>query len=180
MAPAFALVLVFLIVPGRFSDALESVPATAETEETRLKGSLPELYLYRKSAEGAEALRSGVPAHAGDLIQVHYEAAGRKYGVILSVDGKGLVTRHLPESGNQAVPLTISGKTALPSAFELDDTPGREVFHFLASDTPFTLDSILAALSAVKMGNMWDTGSQPEPFGGISHTVFALTKESQK
>ncbi len=180
LAPAFALVLILMIVPIRFSGALETVPSRTETEVTRLKGSMPELYLYRKSAGGAEALRPGGATHAGDLIQVHYEAAGRKYGAIFSRDGNGLVTRHLPETGNQAALLAASGKTALASAFELDETPGREVFHFIASDRPFTLDSILASLSGGAESSGPDAGPRAESIGGMSHTVFVLTKESLK
>jgi hypothetical protein len=172
MVPAFALVLLLVIVPGRLGTPDGPAPAPAsegEVEKTRLKGSLPELYLYRKTGGDIEALKPGGPVRAGDLIQTHYEAAGMKYGAIFSLDGNGIVTRHLPERGNRSVALTPAGRIALASAFELDAAPGREDFHFLASDRPFDLDSALARLPPVSGSN-----------GGIHHTVFPLTKESRK
>lgn len=141
------------------------------TEATRLKGSRPGLYLFRKAGGGAEALPSGGKVHAGDLIQVFYEAAGRTYGAVFSVDGNGKVTWHLPESGNRAALLSPSGMIPLASAFELDATPGREVFHFLAADHPFALDTSLTALAT-------DSSGKPSPASGLSHSAFPLTKES--
>ncbi|MDB5106482.1 MAG: ActD [Fibrobacteres bacterium] len=176
-APAFALLLALIFVPVRtlFKGAegqgrMGPQPDAAE-DVTRLKGSLPALYLYRKAVGGAEALRPGNPVHAGDLIQVYYDAAGRKYGAIFSRDGEGKVTWHLPERGSQASPLSSSGKIALPSAFELDDSPGREDFHFVASDRPFPLDSILETPPR-KPGMI-------TAHAGISRTVFPLIKEAR-
>lgn len=170
LAPAFALLLVFLIIPGPPGgpNGTAMRPVEPEKEPTRLKGLVPELHLYRKSAGGAEALRPGGAVRPGDLIQVYYEAAGLRYGAIYSVDGNGAVTLHLPERGSHALPLTPSGRTPLASAFELDAAPGREDFHFLASDGPFDLDSALATPPPVS-----------ESRGAIRHAVFALTKEAR-
>lgn len=171
LIPACAVILIMVFAPHPFNGSgnrtLASVNTTApsESEATRLKGSLPELYLYRKSGGGGELLRNGNAVHEGDLIQVFYNAAGKKYGAIYSLDGRGKITWHLPEHGNQASLLSPSGKTALESAFELDAAPGHEDFHFVASDRPFALDSIQSVLLS---------GS------GFSHAIFSLTKDSLK
>ncbi len=202
LVPAFGLVLLLALIPGRFipdaDPALtggEGSPnaggADGNPETTRLKGSLPALFLYRKADSGAEALRPGSAVRAGDLIQVQYEAAGRKYGAVFSVDGSGKVTWHLPEGGNRSAVLSPSGRTALKSAFELDEAPGREDFHFVASDRPFALDSAAAAVaqglasSAESGGAGFSAHPEPDSQGnrskaGMTHTYFALTKDSLK
>jgi len=62
----------------------------------RVKGLEPTLLLFRKTPEGSEPLKDGAAARAGDLIRIGYRAAGQRWGVIVSVDGRGVVTRHLP------------------------------------------------------------------------------------
>ena len=62
----------------------------------RIKGSAidrPALAVYRRTPAGSERLADGDVARAGDLLRVGYQPAGRDYGVILSIDGRGAVTR---------------------------------------------------------------------------------------
>ena len=207
LAPAFALALLLVLKPDRFTGSGAATLAPADgngspdagaggvdggkgtSETTRLKGSLPILYLFRKADSGAEALRPGSAVRAGDLIQVQYEAAGRKYGAVFSVDGSGNVTWHLPERGNQSAALSPTGRTALKSAFELDDAPGREDFHFVASDRPFPLDSaadaVVKSLAAGSGGTGFTAPAVPDSQGNrsrpaMTYTFFALTKDTLK
>lgn len=203
LVPAFGLVLLLALIPGRFTPEAESTAlaegdgsqeaggADGNPETTRLKGSLPALFLYRKADTGAEALRPGSSVRAGDLIQVQYEAAGRKFGAVFSVDGSGKVTWHLPEGGNRSAVLSPSGRTALKSAFELDEAPGREDFHFVAADRPFSLDSaadaVVKGLASSAAGGGTGFSAHPEPDSqgnrskaAMTHTFFALTKDSLK
>lgn len=210
IAPAFALVLLLALVPNPITKHINSDMATpaqegregtqvadgaggagGNPETTRLKGSLPALFLYRKADTGAEALRPGSAVRAGDLIQVQYEAAGRKFGAVFSVDGGGTVTWHLPESGNRSAALSPRGRIALKSAFELDEAPGREDFHFIASDSPFPLDSAAGAVvkgnsSAAENGGAgFPAHPLPDSQGNrskaaMTHTFFALTKDNLK
>jgi hypothetical protein len=191
LVPIFGLALLLTLMPNRFScstgDDVEAAlgrRGTTGIEDTRLKGSAPALFLYRKTGAGAEPLASGSLARSGDLIQVQYDGAGRKYGAIFSLDGQNHVTWHLPGNGLQAA-LLASGKTPLSSAFELDEAPGREDFHFLASDQPFSPDSLAAAIAAgigsvaISPGQRPDSLSPASP-SRISHTLFALTKDNLK
>lgn len=193
LVPVFGLALLLILMPNRFSrpaggedtDAALA-PGAKDVEDTRLKGSAPALFLYRKTGAGAEPLVSGRPAHSGDLIQVQYDGAGRKYGAIFSLDGQNHVTWHLRGNGREAA-LLAAGKTPLTSAFELDDTPGREDFHFLASDLPFSPDSAAAIAAGPGSASMpGDPQSDGPPASSsrtpsrISHTLFALTKDNLK
>ena len=73
-----------------------------------------------------------------------YQAAGRKYGVILSADGRGRVTLYLPGEGKQAARL-ITDPLSLDFAYRLDDAPKWERFYFVASDAPFEVESVMVA-----------------------------------
>jgi hypothetical protein len=75
---------------------------TVTPDDTRIKGTVdgrPALAVYRRTPAGSERLADGDVARAGDLLRVGYASGGRAYGVILSIDGTGAVTLHLPPSG---------------------------------------------------------------------------------
>ncbi|MBN1838324.1 MAG: hypothetical protein JW820_20865, partial [Spirochaetales bacterium] len=77
--------------------------------------------------------------------QLGYVAAARAYGVILSIDGRGVVTLHFPVGSTGAGELEREGESLLPFAYELDDAPGFERFFFVTGPEPFAVDSVLEA-----------------------------------
>jgi hypothetical protein len=105
---------------------------------------------------------------AGDLLQLAYVAAGQRFGVVASVDGRGAVTLHLPEAAGPAAVLDERGETALPHAFELDDTPGVERFVFVTSGAPFEAGAIVAHLE----------GKAPRLPAGLSLRSVELEKST--
>lgn len=125
-------------------------PFPGEPEEiTRVKGLAPHLAVYRKSGADAERLGAGALARAGDLLQVGYVAAGRPFGAVLSVDGRGAVTLHWPEQ-EEAIPrLAQDGEVTLPQAYELDDAPAYERFFLVTSPEPFEVAEVMAAARAL-------------------------------
>lgn len=141
-----------------------------------LKGSRPRLALFRKTISGSEALEQGALARKGDWIRVGYRAAGRHYGMILSVDGRGAVTWHLPLGGGAAVPLASSETTLLDGAYELDDAPGFERFYFVTAEQPF--DSEAALFLARSQGAGVEGSAEPH-LRGLDRSVFALRKEAR-
>jgi hypothetical protein len=119
------------------------------SSETRLKGAGPHLTVFRKTPAGAEELRAGSLARQGDVLQLTYVAAGARYGVIFSVDGRGALTWHLPaaSNGGSAPALNTRGAEPLANAYELDDAPGFERFLFVFSSSPFPVAEVQAAAS---------------------------------
>ncbi|MCZ6634399.1 MAG: hypothetical protein O7G87_13420 [bacterium] len=113
-------------------------------EVVRIKGAT-RLVLYRKTETGNELLHNGAVARQGDLIQILYHAAGQKYGAILSTDGRGSVTTHLPAVGTQAALLedVKNEAVSLEFAYELDDAPHWERFYFITADSAFDLKPLL-------------------------------------
>lgn len=119
-------------------------PVVGESGD-RIKGLAPSLQLFRKTPDGSEPLADGAVARAGDVIRVGYRAAGRGFGVILSVDGRGAVTLHLPLRGDGAAALDSGDTVLLDHAYELDDAPHFERFYFVTAATPFPVTTVVDA-----------------------------------
>ena len=115
-----------LVVPGLAIGAMAAVASvlviirpgpghgggeTSSAETVTLKGLEPHLVIYRKTASGADVLGASNPVHARDMLQVAYIGAGRRFGVIASVDSAGTVTLHLPEQPGAASPLEGRAKS---------------------------------------------------------------------
>lgn len=158
LAAVILLAVVFAIyLPG------PEVPPTWDRkgmDGIRLKGVKPDLLLYRKRASEVEQLADSSVAYAGDLIQVFYRAAGKPFGVIVSVDGRGTVTRHLPSSGTSAVRLIQGDPVPLDYSYELDDAPKWERFYFLTADTSFDVRDVTRAakdgLDSLRVGREFE------------------------
>ncbi|MDP6775536.1 MAG: ActD-like protein [Candidatus Latescibacteria bacterium] len=144
---------------------------------TGIKGLEPTLVLYRQSDRGAERLADGVSAAQGDRIQIVYNAAGKRHGVIFSVDGRGQITQHLPERGDRSVELRPGRLDTLDFAYRLDDAPRLERFYQIAADSAFEARPILDAAREAAL-NDTVTASRPLPLpSGYSQHVKTLTKE---
>lgn len=130
--------------------ASEATPSSAapgpDDEPVRIKGLRPHLLLHRQRNGAVEALRDGAMARAGDLIQISYVAAGSRNGVVVSLDGAGLVTLHHPARPEAPAALVARGQHALDHAYELDDAQSFERFVLVTSgDEPLSATAVLAA-----------------------------------
>lgn len=146
MAAAAVLALAFLPRDVRDAGHGDVVAGLAGAEDTRAKGD-PHLVIHRKRGDEVERLGRDASARAGDLLQIGYVAAGHTHGVILSIDGAGVVTLHHPiapeadtalpaapiQGKPQAAPVAAPGKglIELAHAYELDDAPAYERFFFI-------------------------------------------------
>jgi hypothetical protein len=154
--------------------ALRTTPGSEDGD--RIKGLTPHVLLFKKTASGAVRLAPASLVRERDIIQLAYQAAGRRYGIIVSVDARGVVTRHLPATGNQAAPLR-PGTVALPDAYQLDDAPRWECFYLITADTPFNIEDVVSVVRRV--GRSAEPPAQfnlPTRFG---QEVFVLRKAAQ-
>ncbi len=154
MAAGSVLALLFLpqLRPGGDS---------ATSDGVRTKGLLPHLVAFRQPAAGArgqtqgqaDELADGAIARAGESVQLGYVAAGQRYGVLISIDGRGGVTLHLPASESELSPaLRQGGQALLEQSFRLDDAPRFERFFLVSSpDQPFSVAEVMR--SARKLAN---------------------------
>lgn len=149
-----ATAVVALGVGWRLLGPLRLLPAWMKSRSVeqvdRLKGD--SLVLFRKTAAGSEVLGNGARARAGDQIRIGYRAADHSYGVILSIDGRGVVTRHFPQQGERAALLTHDGLVLLDHAYELDDAPGWERFYLVTGREAFDWAPVLVAARALAAG----------------------------
>ena len=147
MVTACAAGLAVVLVVRDHKGASGPSPSEDQPEIIGIKGDLkPALRIYRKTGSGSELLSAHATVHRGDTLQIRYVAAGKHFGVIVSLDARGLLTFHLPESAGLAIALDHDGERALSHAYELDDSPGFERFFFITSDAPFTTAAIAQAL----------------------------------
>jgi len=163
-------------------------PAQSENGPDRIKGTAasgrPALAVYRRTNEGSEQLADGTVAHAGDLIRVGYRSAGHTYGVIVSIDGAGAVTVHLPPAGTQAALLKSEPTVLLDQAYELDDAPRWERFYFVTGDTAFDAAPVLQAArdaaNARRQQPPSDLALPPKVAQRLDQAGFTLQKESRR
>lgn len=178
--PALALMLVAIALTpvlwqAHRSFPVSGIPPVTEGSGDRLKGRQPKLVIFRKTTQGAEPVRPGEMLSAGTVLRVGYQAAGAKYGAILSYDGNGEVTVHFPASNSQSSVLEKS-ETLLPMAYELDNAPHFERFYFLTAPAPFDLESWIQRLRRDRIL----PASSPDPSTSTTLSVFEVQKASAR
>lgn len=141
-------------------------PVVAVNDDVRAKG-IARLNVYRQAGDHAEHLDEDALVHAGDAIQVRYNASGALYGVIASVDGAGTVTLHYPfDEDAPALATALAPKpTSLPNAYVLDNAPRFERFFFITSEDPIEVPQSLAALRALAARGDSDSARLELPAG---------------
>lgn len=140
-----------------------------------LKGSTPHIAVYRELANGYERLKPNVLGHRGETMQLRYVAAGYEFGAVLSIDGTGKITKHLPVEKSAAVKLKQTGEVALPYAFELDAAPDYERFVYVVAHEPFSTESIETSLHNLYLAGNAKTGNVVIPANGVQYS-FVVRK----
>ncbi len=150
IAMAAAAVALFLVIrPGgqRGADhAVVTDRGQAAGSSERVKGGHPYLRIHRQRGAGSERLIPEQRVTAGDRLQLSYVAGGARYGVILSIDGRGVVTVHFPEPETGDTALAERRKPVfLAHSYRLDDAPGFERFFLVTSEDPISVAAVRAA-----------------------------------
>ncbi|HET6146625.1 MAG TPA: hypothetical protein VFH68_03780 [Polyangia bacterium] len=188
--------LVLLVARPWADPARPTEPAPEEeVENTTSKGNEPSsatgprLLVYRQRAAGVtdqgsnEKLADGARAARGDLVQLAYALApDGMYGVLVSIDGAGRVTQHLPEEGagaRAAAPLRALREIHLPSAYELDDAPAFERFVLITAAEPFAVAPVLDAARALAAQAM-RAATLPLALPSTFHQTSVLLRKTSK
>ncbi len=123
-----------------------TAPPRPQVDVTRAKGDPLRLVVHRRTNHGSEPLSRGDAAAEGDLLQVGYRVEAAGHGVILSIDGRGQVTVHLPADDEPDAPALQSGTiVGLPHSYQLDDAPNFERFFFVYQRAPFATSVVISA-----------------------------------
>jgi len=180
-AVGFAAIVLVAVLPRLGTGPTDASHAAPVIETNRIKGLEPALVVYRRSDRGSETLADGAIARPGDLLRLGYTAAGRAYGVIVSIDGRGAVTLHLPPNGPRAASLGRGSHVLLDRAYELDDAPSWERFYFVTGDTAFEVAPIVeAARRAAAVHGLRSPPAALSIPGGLSQSTFSLQKEARQ
>ncbi|MCU0849019.1 MAG: hypothetical protein MUD12_14120 [Spirochaetes bacterium] len=111
---------------------------------TRIKGLVTGIEIFRKNGSAAEVLGDGSPVRKGDLLQISYFSHDKKFGSVISIDGRGTAVLHYPMEGGRTT--IFSGrKILLPNSYELDDAPRFERFFLVLSGKEFNAADVLSA-----------------------------------
>lgn len=178
LAAAALLVLVVARAGDWQASGRSSEDPTGTPIDGRAKGSDATLVVYRNTDAGAAVLADGEMVRTGDVIRIGYRVARPMYGAIMSVDGRGVVTRHLPDIGTAAVALVPGDLVLLDRAFELDDAPQVERVFLISAPEPFDLAPVLDAVRNAGHGTAPDSEALRLP-DAFATTAFSLVKESR-
>lgn len=159
-----------LLVTAASFAVMALVVAVPARDTTRAKGGGAALVIYRAGVDGhaPEVLAEGAIARRGDVLQLALRAEGARQAAVYSIDGRGLITEHMP-------PRDVGRKTELrlDDGCELDDAPRFERFVLLLGDT---LDgrAIRAALAKLALAD--DPATAPLVVPGARVVSRVLTK----
>jgi len=158
---AAAIALFVVLLPGT-SDQIPSDPDDGIIPTTA-KGLEPVLKVYQRTGEDSVRLKEGATARRADLLQLAYTASGWEHGVILSIDGRGAVTLHLPTQPAGETELSLDGEVALGFSYELDDAPRYERFFMVTSEMPIDVQAVLLAADQLASSGQAQAGDLPLP-----------------
>jgi hypothetical protein len=146
----------WLASAGAIAAVLLAVALQPAPPEVRAKGD-PVLSVLVEGQR--QPLQSGAIGDEGDRLQLVLDPSGARHAVVVSVDGRGVVTVHFPRTGGDTR-LPGGGAVPLDSSFRLDDAPSYEVFYAVTSQGPLDVDRIVSAAAA---GGPDEDLAVPEP-----------------
>lgn len=143
----------------------------------RTKGMEPHLLAWRRTKGEPEALGPGTVVSRGDTVQLAYVTAGARYGVIVSLDGRGHATLHFPSARDGSTRLSSDpGAVLLEESYELDDAPRFERFFFVTSNEPLDAASVIEATEKLASGRDGGLTGVPIVPGRTRIMAFLLPK----
>jgi len=110
-------------------------------EHINIKGEYG-IKVARLAGKEINMLENGNTAKEGDLIQLKYHIPTGKFGILLSLDGRGEITYHLLQNQNGSTDLNGEKKLTLQNSYELDDAPNFERFFMVVSESELSIEEI--------------------------------------
>ncbi len=94
-------------------------------------------------------VQQGDKLYPEDMVRFvpRFRGATARYVMVVSIDGRGAISRYFPVSSDTAKRVSRSG-SPLPGSTVLDDTPGPERILLLTSPEPFQFEAVRRALEA--------------------------------
>ena len=175
---AAAIALLIGVMP--FLNNSDSTDDPVYMEGTRLKGLKPQVMVFKETNGEARELSERSLVREHDLLQIEYNAGDYPYGMLLSIDGRGIVTLHFPFSEYDSQKLERGANARLPYAYELDDAPYYERFYFLFSKNALPVDQVLEQAESLARENKVKNTDTLIDLDGVYQTSILLLKEGEK
>jgi len=141
--PIVAIVAVSFLIVQESNQISPTSNLEVSEDGIRLKGLQPHINIYQQVEDGVQQLEEGAIASQGDSLQLSYVAAGQLFGIIFSIDGRGVLTQHYPLDNQSALRLNVSGEFMVERSYQLDDAPKFEHFFFITSKEHFSLQEVI-------------------------------------
>jgi hypothetical protein len=144
-----------------------------DREQTTTKGLQARLRLTQDTPRGVERVSTDEVLFPGDEIRILTVSGAATHGVVVSIDGRGVVTRHFPRVGADTT--LPQGQHPLGDAFQLDDAPDFERFVLVSDDAPIDVERVEAAARKVAAGP--EPRKAPLALGpGLDQSSFVIRK----
>lgn len=134
---------------GPVEQGMEVAMVSPPDDGVRTKGLQNRIELWQKTGDSIAMILDGAKVNAGDLLQIRTQVDKKCFAAVISLDGRGNWTKHLPENGPQASAMEPGTSGFLPFSYQLDDAPRYEVFWLVTSDSAFSVDSLVKSLDAL-------------------------------
>jgi hypothetical protein len=95
--------------------------------------------------------------------------------MVLSIDGRGTVTVHLPLAGTEAAPLSKDGDTTPGRQLRARRRPAYERFFLVTSDSPFPVSTVTTAANQLAKSGQGQSAPLSLP-ANLHQTPFLLLK----
>ncbi len=168
------------IIQLKYAGVSVKVPVKSGIETTRIKGLTPYIKIYKETKNGAVLLGNNSPVKKNDILQLSYNSAGYKYGIIFSIDGNGTVSLHFPEADTSSSKLKPGMEVPLPYAYKLDDAPYFERFFLITSNSGINVDKFLKDVKKLSLSRVADKNFNLNIPGGFRQSSILLKKGSDQ
>ncbi|NOY08096.1 MAG: hypothetical protein GXP33_04560 [Spirochaetes bacterium] len=158
--------------------AKDSVKSGIET--TRIKGLSPYIKIYKETKNGPVLLGNNSLVKINDILQLSYNSAGYRYGIIFSIDGNGTISLHFPEADTASALLKTGMEVPLPYAYELDDAPYFERFFLVTSNSGINVDKFLKYAKKLSLSRVADKDFNLNLPKGFRQSSILLKKGSNQ
>lgn len=169
-----AIFIVILNLPPLFET--ENVNNFMGNEVVRIKGETT-FKIYQKHFDDFENMKEGSQVENYDNLQLSYLAGTDNYGIIFSIDGRGIVTLHYPYSENTVPKLDKKGEIFLQYSYQLDDAPEFERFFFITSEKTFEVSRIIKKTENLIAGGILGKKGSLNLSEDFSESSILLLKE---
>jgi hypothetical protein len=137
-----------------------------------------QLHVFRLQDRHLEPLGDGARVRPGARLQLAYSTRDKRFGVLVSFDGRGQITLHFPERQDMPTLLTKGRQLPLPHSYELDQVADFERFILLTSSKEISVADILQCL-AVFVRDRERAATAPLPFALPLQTQSILLRKER-